>query len=309
MADTQQDKRPVWKNPVVIGLTTLAGVGVVTYFVRRSSTEDQGNGESEAGQLPSATQPTEPADTPTTPTGPQAPPPSAPEDVEFGEIQFPPDKTSPQWNHLKRLAQLAEEFTGITGLYSHLLAKADNESKGVMTAINAEGDGPSAFKLFCRDFNYNGRFKNNPWRPSECKRSDALASRWAYSGGWFGMMTATALGTRDKRGHNHDPARVFDPPFAVAYATDLVYRLRTGAGARNWGDIAGGWALLKWARHDNQGEGKQKVIERYNKNLRNQKSRGADVDLATKSVRTSSYPGFTATLHYLLQAEGRLGES
>ena len=158
MADAQQDKRPVWKNPVVIGLTTLAGVGVVTYFVRRSSTEDQGNGESEAGQLPSATQPTEPADTPTTPTGPQAPPPSVPEDVEFGEIQFPPDKTAPQWNHLQRLAQLAEEFTGITGLYSHLLAKADNESKGVMTAINAEGDGPSAFKLFCRDFNYNGRF-------------------------------------------------------------------------------------------------------------------------------------------------------
>ena len=54
------------------------------------------------------------------------------------------------------------------------------------------------------------------------------------------MMPAVALATSDRRGHTHDPARVFDSPFAVAYATDLVRRIKVGYGAETWGDIRAG---------------------------------------------------------------------
>ena len=120
------------------------------------------------------------------------------------------------------------------------------------------------------------------------------------------MMPAVALATSDDRGHLHDPALVFDPPFAVAYAADLVRRIKVGYGAQTWGDIRAGWALPSWARPDSQAEGKAITIERFEKRLGQVASMGADRDLASKAVSTTHYPGFSAVLHGLLAAEGRI---
>lgn len=299
-----EDPQPSpWSSPLAVGaitVTAVAGIGLMVLFSSRTASTAEPTNTLPPG--PGTQPPTNPNPNPT----PSAPP-TVPDDIEFGEVAFPPERVGPQWERLKRLARRAEEVTGITGLFSYLLATADRESSGVPTAMNTETDGKPAFKLFCREFNYDGRFKSNPWRPATCDASDPLASRWAYSGGWFATMTSTALATRDKRGHNHDPARVFDPPFAVAYATDLVMRLRTGFGAETWGDIRAGWALPKWSRPDSTAQGKARVLERFDENLRAVASRGADPDLAGKPVDTSKYPGFTATLHHLLEADGRTG--
>ena len=119
------------------------------------------------------------------------------------------------------------------------------------------------------------------------------------------MLPATALATADKRGHRHDPARVFDPPFAVAYATDLVRRIKVGYGAQTWGDIRAGWALPKWARPDSTAEGKAVSIERFERRLSQMASMGANPNLASTSVSTRNYPGFTTVLQALLAADGR----
>lgn len=193
------------------------------------------------------------------------------------------------------------------GLYSYLLATAKGESGGRPSKINIETDGKPAFRLFCRDMNYLGRYANNPWRPAICDASDPLAPRWSYSGGYFQIMPAVALATADERAHTHDPARVFDPPFAVAYAADLVRRIKVGYGAETWGDIRAGWALPKWARPDSTASGKAVVLERFAKRIRQVRSMGVDQDIATKTFTTRNYPGFTRVLHELLAADGRTG--
>ncbi|MEM7160252.1 MAG: hypothetical protein AAF799_45865 [Myxococcota bacterium] len=228
-----------------------------------------------------------------------------PTDLEHGPAPFLPTRTGPQWDRLRWLAAKAEEISEIRGLYSYLLATAKNESDGVPAAMNTRTDAKPALRLFCRDQNYRGRYARNPWRPQECDASDPLASRWAYSGGWFQIMPAGALATSDKRGHAHDPARVFDPPFAIAYATDLVRRIKRGFGARTWGDIRAGWALPRWANPDSTAEGKGRVLERFERRLAQVASMGADPELAIKAVDTRRYPGFTTVLHALLEADGR----
>lgn len=227
--------------------------------------------------------------------------------LEFEPAPFPPRKESPQWERLQLLARKAEEVTGMQGLYSYLLATAKGESAAVPSAMNTKTDGVPAFRLFCKDMNYLGRYAANPWRPTICDESDPLAPRWSYSGGWFQIMPAVALATADERGHLHDPARVFDPPFAVAYAADLVRRIKVGYGAQTWGDIRAGWALPKWARPDSTAQGKAKVLERFTERLAQVASRGVDTELATKTFTSSNYPGFTTVLHALLAADGRTG--
>jgi hypothetical protein len=240
--------------------------------------------------------------------GGRAPPPPPPADVEYGPAPFPPVKVGKQWEHLRRLARVAEDVSQIDGLYSFLLATAKGESGGVPSAMNSKTDGGPAFSLFCHDRNFAGRYSDNPWRPEACTKDDPLASRWSYSGGWFQIMPAVALATSDDRGHMHDPARVFDPPFAVAYATDLVRRLKVGYGAETWGDIRAGWALPSWARPSSEAEGKLVVIERFIERLDQVSSMGADPALATEAVSTRHYPGFTKVLHALLVADGRRKE-
>ncbi len=233
------------------------------------------------------------------------PAPVPPRGIEFGEARFPPAKVGKRWEQLGALAQVAEDVSGMAGLRSYLLATARGESNAVPSAMNTKTDAEPAFRLFCRDMNYGRRYRKNPWRPARCERDDPLAARWAYSGGWFQMMPVVALATSDKRANRHDPARVFDPPFAVAYAVDLVARLVRGSGAQSWGDVRAGWALPSWAKPDSEAEGKAVVLERFERRLGQVASMGADPSLATKPVRIGHYPGFTKVLHALLAADGR----
>jgi hypothetical protein len=226
-------------------------------------------------------------------------------DPFFGEAPFPPEKAGVQWDLLERLAAKAEDITKMDGLRDYLLAAAEWESDGVPSAWNNTTDAKPALRLFCKDFNYNDRFKGNPWRPEVCSWSDPRAERWGWSGGWFQMMTATALATGDEFGVNMDPARIFDPPFQVAFASDLVNDFRKGYNAQTWGDVRAGWALPKWAKPDNNSEGKAKVIANFKKAL-NRVGRGVDTELYKKTFTAKHYPGFKSVLTQLLEFEGRL---
>ena len=101
--------------------------------------------------------------------------PSPPPGVELGEVPFPPAKAQPQWERLRMLATKAEGLTGMKGLYSFLLATAKGESAGVPSAMNTKTDGGPAFRLLCREQNYQGRYAQNPWRPATCESSDPRA--------------------------------------------------------------------------------------------------------------------------------------
>lgn len=240
--------------------------------------------------------------------GPQTPrtrPPVPEGDVEFGPFVFPPPRAPKDWDRLRTLAAAAERETGMTALYSFLLAAARTESAGRSSAMNTATDAKPAFSLFCRDQNFARRYAGNPWRPQTCTPDAPGASRWAYSGGWFQIMPATALATADGRAHTHDPARVFDPPFAVAYAVDLAARIARNYGARTWGDVRAGWALPRWAKPDTVSEGKAKNQERFRNSAAALRSFGVAPDIDQLPVKSSSYPGFTHVLHALLAKEGR----
>lgn len=239
------------------------------------------------------------------PVRPAVRPPAPDADVEFGGIRFPPPKSGKQWERLQYLAGVAEETTGIGGLYSFLIATARGESGGVPTAMNTKTDAVPAFRLLCREQNYGRRYADNPWLPRTCSWEDALRPRWAHSGGYFQMMPATALATANGRARTHDPARVFDPPFAVAYATDLFVRLARNYGAETFGDVRAGWALPRWANPSSTAAGKQVSLGRFDKNVQRTTGLGVDRHIASRGFSTRDYPGFTALLHTLLAAEGR----
>ncbi|MCR9165536.1 MAG: hypothetical protein ACE37F_00785 [Nannocystaceae bacterium] len=226
-------------------------------------------------------------------------------DVEFGAYVFPPPRAPKDWDRMRTLAAVAERETGMHNLYSFLLAAARTESGGRSSAMNTATDAKPAFSLFCRDQNFARRYAQNPWRPSTCTPQAAGAARWAYSGGWFQIMPATALATADKRAHTHDPARVFDPPFAVAYAVDLAARIARNYGARTWGDVRAGWALPRWARPEAVSEGKTRNQERFRRSAAALRSFGVAPNIDQLPVKTAGYPGFTHVLHALLATEGR----
>ena len=226
-------------------------------------------------------------------------------DVEFGAYVFPPPQAQKDWNRLRTLAAVAERETGMHNLYSFLLAAARTESAGRASAMNTATDAKPAFSLFCRDQNFERRYAQNPWRPEVCTPSSPGAARWAYSGGWFQIMPATALATADKRGHAHDPARVFDPPFALAYAVDLAARIARNYGAQTWGDVRAGWALPRWAKPSSTAAGKARNQENFRRSAAALGEFGVAPNIDTLPVKTSGYPGFTHMLHALLAAEGR----
>ncbi len=239
------------------------------------------------------------------PATPRTRPPVPDGDVEFGAYAFPPPRAQKDWNRLRTLAAVAERETGMHNLYSFLLAAARTESGGRASAMNTATDAKPAFSLFCRDQNFASRYAQNPWRPEVCTPSSPGAARWAYSGGWFQIMPATALATADKRGHAHDPSRVFDPPFALAYAVDLAARIARNYGAQTWGDVRAGWALPRWAKPSSTAAGKARNQENFRRSAAALGEFGVAPNIDKLPVKTSGYPGFTHMLHALLAAEGR----
>lgn len=220
---------------------------------------------------------------------------------------FPPLSIDEDWDLIVRVATETEKASEIPGLRDFLIAVAYWESRGYPGAINNKPpDSDAALRLLC-DYptNYNKRFKLNPWRPEPCKTGE-LAKRWAYSGGAFQLMPVTALNTYDKVARDMDPARVFDVPFAAAFAADLVFRLRKKHGAVNFDRARAGWASHTLATKPPSNTTRMRIHRNFMESIRETKHHGVDQNLDKKGVNVKRYPGFATVLRKVLEAEGRI---
>lgn len=218
----------------------------------------------------------------------------------------------PEWAKLTRLARSSESRAGIPGLSSFLLAKAKQVSDGVPTVIHGGNVGAEAFQLHRCDPALAQYLSANPWWPGatadetlvEGRLHDvdraSTDGRWAFLGGWFALPPAVALATADGTARRHDPAFVFMPPFAVAYATDLVMRLASGSPTwtevwTRWGAIVPpvGYPLTR--RNDSLADSLGRAARR-----------GADPAIVDQQVRVEGYPGFEALVRHLKSIELRL---
>lgn len=222
----------------------------------------------------------------------------------------------PEWPKLTRLARHAERGAGIPGLASFLMAKAKQVSDGVPTALHGGKLGAEAFGQHRLDRALAQYFGTNPWWPgasnqgslggprtpeaTELERA-AADSRWAFLGGWFGLPPAVALATADGTARRHDPAYVFMPAFAVAYATDLVVRL-AGPAPATWADLWDRWRAIvppvgypPTRRNDSLADSLVRTAKR-----------GADPAIVGQPVEVAAYPGFDALARQLKSTELRL---
>ena len=185
---------------------------------------------------------------------------------------------------LRYYASIAEQETGIDGLATFLDAAAYTESRHNSTAINdSASESAAARRLFLADRNQR-RYANNS--------AIGMPERWAYSGGWFGMMPATALATADGAAVTIVPESVFWPQHAIAYATDLVVRLKRNYGPDTWADIRKGWASPGLV--NSTAERAMQTDTRFRRALRNTGHPESFADRRAPS--TAHYPGFAALL-------------
>lgn len=223
---------------------------------------------------------------------------------EFSEAEFPPRSQPPRWDMLRRYAAVAERCTSIDGLRSFLLAVAKAESDGNCAVWRPVGGESLPVQALLLRRNFERRFANNRWRPARRDSSDPMMVRWSYTGGWFGLAPAVALATSDRRGHLHDPALVFDPVSSVAYATDLVVRLRKQRAALTWGDVRAWWSEPMIRGHELAASRRRAGAERLSGELEDAAELGACPSVADESVWTGGYPGFTRVLLALRWVEG-----
>lgn len=207
----------------------------------------------------------------------------------------------PEWPELLRLVRQAERFTSIPGLASFLMAKAKQVSDAVPSVIHGGKLGAETFAFHRRDRTLAQYFGTNPWWPGAAAE-EALEGRWAFLGGWFGLPPAVALATADGAARRHDPAYVFVPAFAVAYATDLVVRLVGQGEPVTWGQV--------WERWRGQMPSVGYPPTRRNDSLRDSLTRaarrGADPEIVDQRVSAEAYPGFEALARQLQVKELRL---
>lgn len=203
---------------------------------------------------------------------------------------LPPTLDLPEWSWLLRLARRAEQVSGLGGLTSLLLAKGKQASDGVPTAMDEGALGAETFRSLRREPSYQLYFRANPWWPGEHEheRGPRLEDRWSLLGGWFGLPPIVALSTSDGAGRRHDPAYVFMPQFAVAYATDLVTRLMAGRSAPTWGSLWARWSdLLPAVTTPSQAQGS------FEDFLRRTQRFGSDPSIIERRVDAGRYPGFS----------------
>jgi hypothetical protein len=212
----------------------------------------------------------------------------------FSEVEFPPPEPEYDPDRIVRLAKVAERAARIKGLRDFIIAASWTESKWKPTAFGAR-DSAAAIRGWER--NRGTRYIDNPWISQK--------SRWSYSGGALGEIPSSALATSDKLARNMDPARVFDLPYALAFAADMVVRLRNHWGATNWDRVRAGFASPDWADEHISHAGRQRVHRHFREALKEAQVYGVDLYLDDRGVNVRSYPGFEAVLSALLAAEGR----
>jgi len=207
----------------------------------------------------------------------------------------------PEWPQLTRLARQAERTAGIPGLTSFLMAKAKQVSDGVPSAIHGGKVGLDTFQQHRCDRALARYFSANPWWPGP-GAEEPLEGRWAFLGGWFALPPTVALATADGTARRHDPAYVFMPPFAVAYATDLVVRLVGEGEPPTWTELWGRWRAALPA----VGYPPTRRNDSLADSLGRAAKRGADPQIVAQRVHVADYPGFQAVARVLQSTELRL---
>jgi hypothetical protein len=209
----------------------------------------------------------------------------------------------PEWPRLLRLSGQAERVAGIPGLASFLMAKAKQVSDAVPSVLHGGKLGFETFQAHRRDRAIAQYFGTNPWWPgSPAQEAEAMESRWALLGGWFGLPPAIALATADGAARRHDPAYVFVPPFAVAYATDLVVRLVGLGEPPTWHDVWERWRVLL----PPIGYPPTRRNESLADSLARTRRRGTDPGIVDQPVSAASYPGFESVARQLKAGELRV---
>ena len=216
----------------------------------------------------------------------------------------------PEWTQLLRLVRQAERGAGIPGLASFLMAKAKQVSDAVPSVIHGGEIGLETFRAHRRDRAVVQYFSTNPWWPGRAAEDSSEASqpeqaaengRWAFLGGWFGLPPAVALATADGAARRHDPAYVFVPAFAVAYATDLVVRL-AGSEPITWREVWERWRSLLPA----VGYPPTRRNDSLTESLTRAARRGADCGIVDQRVILKAYPGFKALVRELKASDLRV---
>jgi hypothetical protein len=217
----------------------------------------------------------------------------------------------PEWPELLRLSGKAERVAGIAGLSSFLMAKAKQVSDAVPSVLHGGKLAFETFEAHRSDLAIAQYFDTNPWWPgSEGPQPEetfvperaAMEGRWTLLGGWFGLPPAIALATADAAARRHDPAFVFVPSYAVAYATDLVVRLVGHGPPPTWRDVWDRWrALLPAIGHP-----PTRRNESLADSLSRARRRGADPGIVEQRVSVAGYPGFEAVARQLKARELRV---
>ena len=207
----------------------------------------------------------------------------------------------PEWPRLVRLVGQAERVAGIPELASFLMAKAKQVSDAVPSVMHGGKLGLETFRAHRSDPAFAQYFNANPWWPGASGASQ-LEDRWAFLGGWFGLPPAVALATNDGAARRHDPAYVFVPPFAVAYATDFVVRLVGHGQLPTWLEVWERWGQALPA----VGYPPTRRNETLADSLARARRRGADPTIVGRRVGVAAYPGFEVLARHLKSIELRL---
>jgi hypothetical protein len=207
----------------------------------------------------------------------------------------------PEWPRLLRLVRQAERAAWMPGLTSFLMAKAKQVSDGVASAMHGGKVGAELFEAHRCDRAIAQFFGSNPWWPGP-DTLGSLEERWTFLGGWFGLPPATALATADGAARRHDPVNVFVPPFAVAYATDLVVRLAGKEQPPTWDELWARWG----ARLPAIGHPPSRRNDSLADSLARCVRRGADPEIVSQRVSVGGYPGFDALARQLKTSELRI---
>lgn len=207
----------------------------------------------------------------------------------------------PEWTALLRLVRQAERVASMPGLASFLMAKAKQVSDAVPSVMHGGKLGAETFAFHRRNPMLGQYFVTNPWWPGSTTE-EPLEGRWAFLGGWFALPPAVALATADGAARRHDPAYVFVPPFAVAYATDFVVRLVGEGEPATWRRV---WD--RWCGHmPAVGYPPMRRNDSLLDSLTRTAKRGADPGIVDQPVSVAAYPGFEALARQLQANELRL---
>jgi len=199
-----------------------------------------------------------------------------------------PDKN---WKELDELATYGEEVSGIPGIRDYLLVTMWHESRGKTNAKNSKDP---ALDLFLYDWNYDGRYKDNPYRFTP-KSNPKNKEYWGASIGLTQMMPASALTHKSLR--NKNPDILLDPIQHIPIAINHVVNLYNGKKNKQnltYGDIRSGWASPTLLESDYSHPTKAKVLNNLENAIDNTNELGLDVNenLIDIIVDIDEYPGY-----------------